>query len=132
MAVLFGSNASNQRHYAGVYELTFEAAGAETWDIPGARGGINGISDAEGGMSIVFRTISFANGRLLIGFEAGKVNADGQTFGLVCKENLTDEETFTVNVTLTDDGSGSATFGTLEGITDRRRLFILGIGSAEH
>ena len=130
VAILFGSGSSNQRHYAGVYELTFEAAGAETWDVPGVTGGINGTADVKGGKSVTFRSISLVDGKLKVDFEADRVSANGQTFGLVCKENLSDTETFTINVTLTDDGTGSATLGSLEGLTDRPRLFILGIGPA--
>ena len=130
VAVLFGSNASNQRHYAGVYEITVTGSGAsESWDVPGQPGGINAIVDGEGRKHVRFTSISLADGKLTLGLEAGQVDADGQVFGLVCKENLTDAKTFTVNVTLKN--GAAATLGTLEGLTDKPQLFILGIGPKE-
>ena len=103
----------------------------ETWDIPGVTGGIQAIDDGQGVKSIAFKSISLADGRLTVGFEAGKVDANGQTFGLICKESLTSSETFTINVTLKDDGTGSATIGSLEGLTERKSLFVVGIGPAK-
>ena len=130
VAVLFGSNASNQRHYAGVYEITVTGSGSsESWDVPGQTGGINGIADGKGGKSVRFTSIALVDGKLSLGLEAGQVDADGQVFGLVCKENLTDAQTFTVNVTLKN--GAAATLGTLEGLTDKPQLFILGLGPKE-
>ena len=130
VAVLFGSNASNQRHYAGVYEITVTGSGSsESWDVPGTAGGINGIADGKGGKSVRFTSIALVDGKLTLGLEAGQVDADGQVFGLVCKENLTDAQTFTVNVTLKN--GAAATLGTLEGLTDKPQLFILGLGPKE-
>lgn len=126
VAVFFGSNKSNQRHYAGVYELTVLPTSEETWDIPGGRGGIMAIADPQGGKYVRFTDIAWADGKLSLAFEAAKVDAEGETFVLVCKENLADDTTFTVDVTLKNGANG--TTGRLEGTTDRPSLVILGIG----
>ena len=67
---------------------------------------------------------------LAVGIEATKINANGQTFGLVCKDNLDDVDTFVLNAVLTDDGSGSATVATLQTTTDKTQLFVFGICEA--
>ena len=103
-----------------------------TWDVPGATGGINAKVDAATGKkTIEFTSIAYVDGKLTVGFAAGKVDANGQVFGLICKESLASAETFVINVTLTDDGTGSATVGSLEGLTDKPSLFVLGIGPAK-
>ena len=99
-----------------------------TWDVPGETGGIRALTDAQGGKYVRFRSISLQDGRLVLDLEADCVDADGQTFTLLCKENLTDAETFTIDVTL-ENGATQA-LGTLQGLVDLPRLFILGIGPA--
>ena len=102
------------------------------WDIAGSgSGGINGIDDGKGGKYILFTSISRDGGTLTVGIEAARVDADGETFGLVCKENLTDTETFTINATLSNETGGAATVGMLQGVTDRTQLFVVGICAAE-
>ena len=92
----------------------------------GATGGINGKVDAvTGNKTVEFKSISLENGKLTVNFEAGEVNANGQKFGLVCKENLMDTTTFTIEVTL--ENGASQDLGTLQGLTDRPSLFIVGI-----
>ena len=103
---------------------------APVWDVAGKSGGIAGFSDGHGGKRVSFRSISLKDGKIAVEFAAGRVDADGQKFALVCKRRLTDVETFTVTVTLSDDRSGNATIGALEGATDEPSLFILGIGPA--
>ena len=119
----------------GCYEFDAEAADDPEpdpeWDVPGATGGINALVNNMGRKFVRFTAISVVDGKLTLGLEAAKVNANGQVFGLVCKERLTDKETFTINVTLTDDGTGSATVGTLSGLTDKPSLFVLGIVAKE-
>ena len=100
------------------------------WDVPGATGGINGLSDGKGGKCIRFNSISLAKGQLKIGFEADRVDANGQSFGLLCKDSLADEVPYVINVQLTNDEGGMATLGTLQGLTDKPQIFILGIGPA--
>ena len=114
----------------GCYEFGSVPPPAAEWDIPGATGGINGLDDGKGGKCVSFTSVSLADGALTVGFEAARVDADGETFALVCKEKLTDETTFTIDVTLTDDGTGSATLGLLAGLTDKSSLFIFGIAPA--
>ena len=114
----------------GCYEFGSVLPPAAEWDSPGATGGINGLDDGKGGKCVSFTSVSLADGALAVGFEAARVDADGETFALVCKEKLTDETTFTIDVTLTDDGTGSATLGSLEGLTDKPSLFIFGIAPA--
>ena len=101
---------------------------APIWDVAGKAGGIVGIDDGKGGKIVSFKSISFKDGKIAVEFAAGRVDADGQTFALVCKRSLTDKETFTINVKLSDDKSGTATIGALEGATSEPSLFILGIG----
>ena len=100
------------------------------WDVAGARGGICGIDDGRGGKSVSFSSVRIENGRIVVDFAAGRVDANGETVGLVCKRSLSDKETFIVNATVRDDGSGSAVVGALEAQTNEPQLFILGIGQA--
>lgn len=68
---------------------------------------------------------------LTVGFQADKVDANGETFGLVCKTNLTEAATFTLNATLTNGAAD--TLGTLNAVLSQSypQLFVVGIGSAE-
>ena len=100
------------------------------WDVAGARGGISGIDDGKGGKTVSFSSVRIENGRIVVDFAAGRVDANGETVGLVCKRDLSDKETFIVNATVKDDGSGTAVVGALEAQTDEPQLFILGIGQA--
>ena len=112
----------------GAYEFGAEPP-TPAWDIPGTKGGINGLDDGKGGKQIRVTSFSVVDGQLAVGFEARKVDADGETFALVCKENLTDTETFTIEVTLTNGATD--TLGSLAGTTGRSSLFVLGIGAAQ-
>ena len=100
------------------------------WDIPGASGGIKGLDDGHGGKYVLFTSIVRAGTTLTVGFAADKVDANGQTFGLVCKDNLGDKTTFTLNATLANEAGGSATTGTLTTTTDKTQIFAVGIGPA--
>ena len=100
------------------------------WDVAGARGGISGIDDGKGGKTVSFSSVRIENGRIVVDFAAGRVDANGETVGLVCKRSLLDKATFIVNATVKDDGSGTAVVGALEAQTDEPQLFILGIGQA--
>ena len=64
---------------------------------------------------------------LTIGFAADKVDANGQIFGLLCKTNLIENTTFTVNATLTNGATDA--LGTLNAILSQPypRLFVVGI-----
>ena len=112
----------------GCYEYgDYDPPPASEWDIPGASGGINGLDDGNGGKCIAFTSVVSNGGTLVVGIEAAKINANGQTFGLVCKDNLDDADTFVLNAVLADDGSGSATVATLQTTTDKTQLFVFGI-----
>ena len=121
----------------GCYECDSGALpppGPSEWDIPagGEGGGINGLDDGQGGKFVRFTSIVREGENLAVGFEAAKIDANGQLFGLICKDDLADAETFTVNVTLTNEAGGAATVGLLQGFTSKSRLFVVGIGpSAE-
>ena len=112
----------------GCYEYGSVTPPAPEWDVPGTTGGIQAIDDGAGHKRINITSFAIVNGQLTLGFEAAKVDADRQTFALVCKENLTDKETFTLNVTLTN--GEAANLGSFAGQTDKPQLFILGIESA--
>ena len=102
---------------------------ADEWDIPGTNGGIRGIDDGQGGKFIAFTAIAREGGTVAVGFRAAEIGASiGSTFGLVCKDNLEDTETFTLNATLTDI---EGVLGELQATTSKSQLFIVGIGAAE-
>ena len=106
---------------------------AGEWDIPGGgsgSGGIKALDDGHGVKYIVFTSIARDGAALTVGFAADKVDANGQTFGLVCKDNLTDTTTFTLNATLANEAGGTATTGTLTTTTDKTQIFAVGIGPA--
>ena len=109
---------------------------AGEWDIPGGgsgsgSGGIKALDDGDGVKYIVFTSIVRDGTTLTVGFRADKVDANGQTFGLVCKDNLTDTTTFTLNATLANEAGGAATVGTLTTTTDKTQIFAVGIGPAQ-
>ena len=98
------------------------------WDIPGTNGGIKGLDDGQGGKFIAFTAIAYEGGKVAVGFRAAEIGASvGASFGLVCKDNLDDTETFTLNATLT--GIEGA-LGELQATTTESQLFIVGIGAA--
>ena len=100
------------------------------WDIPGTSGGIKALKDSHG-KYVVFTSIVRDGTALTVGFQADKVDANGETFGLVCKTNLTEAATFTLNATLTNGAAD--TLGTLNAVLSQSypQLFVVGIGSAE-
>ena len=100
----------------------------DEWDIPGTNGGIKGLDDGQGGKFIAFTAIAYEGGKVAVGFRAAEIGASvGASFGLVCKDNLDDTETFTLNATLTDiEGA----LGELQATTTESQLFIVGIGAA--
>ena len=109
---------------------------AGEWDIPGGgsgsgSGGIKALDDGHGVKYIVFTSIVRDGTTLTVGFRADKVDANGQTFGLVCKDNLTDTTTFTLNATLANEAGGAATVGTLTTTTVKTQIFAVGIGPAQ-
>lgn len=103
---------------------------ADEWDIPGTNGGIKGLDDGQGGKFIAFTAIAREGGTVSVGFRAAEIGASvGASFGLVCKDNIDDTETFTLNATLTDiEGA----LGELQATTTKSQLFIVGIGAANN
>ena len=100
------------------------------WDIPGTSGGIKALDDGHGVKYIVFTSIVRDGTALTVGFSADKVDANGQVFGLLCKTDLADPATFTINATLTNGATDA--LGTLNAILPQPypQLFVVGIGSA--
>jgi hypothetical protein len=116
----------------GCYEYGNGVRPPPTWDIPVAGGGgIKGLDDGQGGTTIVFTSIERAGDWVTVGFRAARIDANGATVGLLCKEDLASAETFVLNAVLADDGSGEATLATLTAGTDKERLFAVGICTAE-
>ena len=126
------------RQFAAVPSIgCYEFASSETppvpsdWDISGSGGGgINGLDDGNGGKCFEFTSVDFDGGTLTVGIKAAKVDGNGELFGLICKTDLADTTTFTINVTLTNEDGGTATVGSLQGLTNMPRLFVVGIGPA--
>ncbi len=117
----------------GCYEYDPNALpppGPTEWDIPGTSGGIKALEDSNG-KYVVFTSIVRDGTALTVGFAADKVDANGEVFGLICKTNLTEAATFTINATLTNGATD--TLGTLNAILAQPypQLFAVGIGSAE-
>ena len=117
----------------GCYEFASSEPPPEpgSWDVSGSDGGgINGLDDGKGGKCIEFTSVDFDGGTLTVGIKAAKVDGNGELFGLICKTDLADTTTFTINVTLTNEDGGTATVGSLQGLTNMPRLFVVGIGPA--
>ena len=108
---------------------------AGEWDIPGGgggsgSGGIKALDDGDGVKYIVFTSIARDGAALTVGFAADKIDANGQVFGLLCKTDLADTATFTINATLTNGDTDA--LGTLNAILPQPypQLFVVGIGPA--
>ena len=127
---LDGKYFSYQKPAIGCYEYgEYGPRPADEWDIPGTNGGIKGLDDGQGGKFIAFTAIAREGGTVAVGFRAAEIGANvGASFGLVCKDNLEDTETFTLNATLTDI---EGVLGELQATTSKSQLFIVGIGAAE-
>ena len=126
---LDGKYFSYQKPAIGCYEYgEYGPRPADEWDIPGTNGGIKGLDDGQGGKFIAFTAIARDGETVAVGFRAAEIGASvGASFGLVCKDNLDDTETFTLNATLTDiEGA----LGELQATTTKSQLFIVGIGAA--
>ena len=108
-----------------------EAPGGD-WDIPGTEGGIMAIDDGAGNKSVEFTSIAFTATGATVGLKAGKIDANGQIFGLVCKTDLTSKDTFVINATLTavkDAATGTFAIEAAE-LTGKDQLFVIGVGPA--
>ena len=127
---LDGKYFSYQKPAIGCYEYgEYGPRPADEWDIPGTNGGIKGLDDGQGGKFIAFTAIAYEGGKVAVGFRAAEIGASvGASFGLVCKDNIDDTETFTLNATLTDVADA---LGELQAVTSKSQLFVVGIGAAE-
>ena len=101
--------------------------GIGNWYIPGTEDGLDMSGSEDGVKSVSFTSITAAEGKIQVGFAAVKGGTKGQTLRLVCKDDLEDEETFTIDAVLSDVIAA----GTLEGATDKSKLFVIGIAPAE-
>ena len=114
----------------GCYEYGSGVRPPDEWDVPGPNGGgIKGLDDGSGGSYVTFTSIERSGATVAGGFAAAKIEATvGDSYGLLCKENLGDAATFTLQATITEAGD---TLATLTASTDRTRLFAVGICTAE-
>ena len=107
---------------------------AGEWDIPGGgsgSGGIKGLDDGHGGKCVAFTAIERVGSDVAVEFQAAEIGASvGASFGLICKDNLADTETFTLNAQLTAVDTTNV-LGTLKTKTDKTQLFVVGIGPAQ-
>lgn len=104
------------------------------WDIPGARGGIRAFA-RDGGKEVEFTSIVIAEDGISIGVRAAELAADGEEFGLVCKSDPADDETFIVNARLEcgvngSDGAAEGRFTLRPEAGGVTRLFVVGVGPA--
>lgn len=111
-------------------DFIWEKVPKDDWDIVGESGGGIRVFVRQGVKTVDFTGIELVNGMVKVGLRADRIDANGQMFGLICKDDLLSDTTFTLNVKLSDDGSGSARLADLMGQTDKPQLFVLGIGSA--
>ena len=102
---------------------------APEWDIPGVEGGINGI-EGEGGVKYVtFEAIELTAEGFKVNLSAAKIDADGATFGLICKTDLTSDQTIVINATLTAEKDATEGVLTVKtDLSDYPSLFVVGIG----
>ena len=106
---------------------------AGEWDIPGGGsggGGIKGLDDGDGIKYVTFTAIERVGSDVAVEFHAAEIGASvGASFGLICKDNLADTKTFTLNAQLTAVDT-TYVLGTLETQTNKTQLFVVGIGPA--
>lgn len=116
------------------FYAVWEPVVGPSWDIPGANGGINALVKEDGVTKYVeFTSVALTDTGATVGLHAAKIDANGETFGLVCKTDLTKDETFILNAVLSYEKGelGDATEGLftitadLSGYT---QLFVVGVG----
>ena len=128
---LDGKYFSYQKPAIGCYEYgEYGPRPEDEWDIPGTDGGIKGLDDGHGGKIITFTAIARDGETIAVGFQAAEIGASvGASFALICKDNLADTATFTIDATLTEVASP---LGVLEAATDKAQIFVVGIGAADN
>ena len=108
---------------------------AGEWDIPGGgggsgSGGIKALDDGDGIKYVTFTAIERVGSDVAVEFHAAEIGASvGASFGLICKDNLADTKTFTLDALLTAVDT-TYVLGTLETQTNKTQLFVVGIGPA--
>ncbi|MCR5839724.1 MAG: DUF2341 domain-containing protein [Kiritimatiellae bacterium] len=106
---------------------------AGEWDIPGGGsggGGIKGLDDGDGIKYVTFTAIERVGSDVAVEFHAAEIGASvGASFGLICKDNLADTGTFTLDALLTAVDT-THVLGTLKAQTNKTQLFVVGIGPA--
>lgn len=109
-----------------------EVAPGGDWDIPGTEGGINAIVGEGGAKYVEFSSIAFTATGATVGLKAGKIDANGQIFGLVCKTDLTSKDTFVINATLTaEEEATEGLFTITADLSGYTQLFVIGVGPAK-
>ena len=108
---------------------------AGEWDIPGGgggsgSGGIKALDDGDGIKYVTFTAIERVGSDVAVEFHAAEIGASvGASFGLICKDNLADTKTFTLDALLTAVDT-THVLGTLKAQTNKTQLFVVGIGPA--
>ena len=111
-------------------------AAAPAWDIPGAEGGINALVKEDGVTKYVeFTSITFTATGATVGLKAAKIAAQAETFGLVCKTDLTKGDTFVINASLSvaegDPDAKNGLFTISTDLSGYDQLFVVGVGQAK-
>ena len=102
---------------------------APEWDIPGVEGGINGFEGEGGVKTVSFEAIELTAEGLKVNLSAAKIDADGATFGLICKTDLTSDQTIVINATLAAEKDATEGVLTVKtDLSDYPSLFVVGIG----
>ena len=114
-----------------VLKWTKAAVGpSPVWDVPAGVGGISGFEGEDGGTCIAFEAVELSATGLKVRFRAGQIDANGETFGLICKTDLTSDATITINATLVaEPGVTEGVLTVTEDLSAYTRLFIIGIGA---
>lgn len=108
---------------------------APAWDIPGAEGGINALVKEDGVTKYVeFTSITFTATGATVGLKAAKIAAQAETFGLICKTDLTKGDTFVINASLSvaegDPDAKNGLFTISTDLSGYDQLFVVGVGPA--
>lgn len=115
-------------------EAYAQIAAPSAWDIPGAEGGINALVKDDGTKYVEFTSITFTATGATVGLKAAKIAAQAETFGLICKTDLTKGDTFVINASLSvAEGDSDAKNGLFTISTDLSgydQLFVVGVGPA--
>ena len=108
----------------------FQEVTTPSWDIPGTTGGIQAIGEGDA-KHVEFTSIAFTADGATVGLKAGKIDADGETFGLICKTDLTKADTIVINATMAaEKDAETGTFTITADLSGYTQLFVVGVGPA--